>query len=183
MKTSANGRRVLERFEGREYKAYPDPASPLAKARRLGLPFRGLSGAPWTIGVGHTGPEVHEGLVWTDAQIDAALDADLLRFERAVDKLTANRIPTQGQFDAMVLFAFNVGEDIDEDKIAEGLGDSTLLRLYLAGETRAAADEFPKWNKAGGQVMLGLRRRRAAERELFLGNTAETAIRVAELIH
>lgn len=55
-------RAQLERFEGRRYRAYPDPLT---------------HGEPWTIGVGHTGPEVHEGLEWTDAQIDAALDADI----------------------------------------------------------------------------------------------------------
>lgn len=49
-------------FEGREHKAYPDPLT---------------GGAPWTIGVGHTGPEVHEGLVWTDEQIDQAFVADI----------------------------------------------------------------------------------------------------------
>lgn len=53
-------------FEGREHHAYPDPLT---------------GGEPWTIGVGHTGPEVHEGLVWTDAQIDAAFEADCLEVE------------------------------------------------------------------------------------------------------
>jgi lysozyme len=57
-----NLRQQIEGFEGREYMAYPDPLT---------------RGDPWTIGVGHTGPEVHRGLVWTDAQIDAALDADI----------------------------------------------------------------------------------------------------------
>lgn len=53
---------MLERDEGREHAAYPDP---LTRAE------------PWTIGIGHTGPEVHRGLVWTDAQIDAAFAADV----------------------------------------------------------------------------------------------------------
>lgn len=53
---------VIRREEDRKYAAYPDP---LTKAE------------PWTIGEGHTGPEVHEGLVWTDAQIDAAKAADI----------------------------------------------------------------------------------------------------------
>lgn len=52
---------MLEREEGRVHEAYPDP---LTKAD------------PWTIGIGHTGPEVHKGLVWTDAQIDAAYQRD-----------------------------------------------------------------------------------------------------------
>lgn len=70
-------RTQIERFEGRRYEAYPDPLSPLAAARRAGKPTEGLSGDPWTIGIGHTGPEVHEGLVWTDAEIDAAFTIDL----------------------------------------------------------------------------------------------------------
>jgi lysozyme len=57
-----NVRDQIEGFEGRRNEAYPDPLT---------------HGEPWTIGVGHTGPEVHEGLVWTDEQIDAAFDADL----------------------------------------------------------------------------------------------------------
>ena len=56
----------IESEEGRRYRAYPDPDT---------------KAAPWTIGVGHTGPEVHEGLVWTDAQIDAALTSDIARAE------------------------------------------------------------------------------------------------------
>jgi lysozyme len=57
-----NLREQLIGFEDWVHKAYPDPIS---------------KGDPWTIGAGHTGPEVHEGLVWTDEQISAALDADI----------------------------------------------------------------------------------------------------------
>ena len=58
-----NLRQQLIDFEGYEHDAYPDPIS--------------ADGKPFAIGVGHTGPEVHDGLRWTDAQIDAALDADM----------------------------------------------------------------------------------------------------------
>jgi len=58
-----NLRQQLIDFEGYEHDAYPDPIS--------------ADGKPFTIGVGHTGPEVHDGLRWTDAQIDVALDADM----------------------------------------------------------------------------------------------------------
>jgi len=67
-----NLRDQLEAFEGRRYEAYPDPIT---------------GGAPWTIGVGHTGPEVHEGLVWNDDQIDAALTMDI---ENATQECIAN---------------------------------------------------------------------------------------------
>jgi len=53
-----NCQQQITSFEGREHKAYQDT---------LGV---------WTIGIGHTGPEVHAGLVWTDEQIDAAFEAD-----------------------------------------------------------------------------------------------------------
>lgn len=181
-RVSPDGLLVLRYFEGREREAYPDPASPRAIARRKGLPTLGLSGAPWTIGTGHTGPEVCEGLVWTDAQIDAAEAADLLRFERDVETLVGAHPIKQGQFDALTLFAFNVGSDIDDDTKAEGLGDSTLLRKFLAGDILGAAAEFPKWDRAGGVPVLGVHRRRVAEQVLFNGHTAATAIAMAKLI-
>jgi lysozyme len=167
MKVSPEGRRVLEYFEGRRNDAYPDPAT---------------GGDPWTIGVGHTGPEVFKGLVWTDELVDKVLSADLAKFEQQVEQLIAGHSATQGQFDALTMFAFNVGADIDADTIAEGLGDSTLLRKFLAGDMAGAAAEFAKWDKAAGKSMKGLRRRRAAERELFNGATAATAIRVAQMV-
>jgi len=156
MNVSPEGRRVLEYFEGRENAAYPDPAT---------------GGDPWTIGVGHTGPEVFKGMVWTDALIDKALSADLQKFEEGAQRLTGE-IP-QGQFDALVLFAFNVG--------LGNLLESTLLRKLRTGDAAGAAHEFERWDKAAGKSMKGLRRRRAAERELFNGATAATAIRIAQM--
>ncbi|MNE64550.1 Lysozyme RrrD [compost metagenome] len=58
-------------------------------------------------------------------------------------------------------FTYNLG--------AANLQSSTLRRLLIAGNYAAAAEQFPRWNKAGGQVLAGLTRRRAAERDLFLG--------------
>jgi len=156
MNVSPEGRRVLEYFEGRRNEAYPDPAT---------------GGDPWTIGVGHTGPEVFKGLVWTDELIDKTLSADVAKFEEGVQRLTGE-IP-QGQFDALVLFAFNVG--------LGNLLESTLLRRLRTGDVAGAAREFERWDKAAGKSMKGLRRRRAAERELFNGATAATAIRVAQM--
>lgn len=166
MNVSPDGKRVLRYFEGRENESYPDP---------------GTGGDPWTIGVGHTGPEVFKGLVWSDEKVDEVESQDLLKFERDVEQLLNGHPCTQGQFDALTLFAFNVGPDIDADTLPEGLGDSTLLRKFLAGDVIGAAAEFAKWDKAGGKSMKGLRRRRAAERELFNGATAASAIRVAQM--
>lgn len=53
---------------------------------------------------------------------------------------------------------------------------STLVKKFNAGDKQGAADEFPKWNKGGGKVMKGLQRRRWAERLVFLGGDADSAI-------
>lgn len=167
MRTSTCGVQVLHYFESCRLKAYPDPGS--------------ANGHPWTIGFGHTGPDVYPGLIWTREQADAAFVADLGRFERDVMQLV--KVPiNQGHFDALVSFAYNVGSDIDTDTIAEGLGDSTLLRKLNAGDFAGAADEFPKWIKNDGKVMLGLRRRRAAERALFQGLSGEQAIAIGKAV-
>ncbi|HHQ4796638.1 lysozyme [Aeromonas hydrophila] len=151
---SVDGVAVAHYFESCKLQAYPDPGS--------------KNGEPWTIGWGHTGPEVKCGLVWTQQQADDTFLVDIARFERDVTNLV--KVPlTQGQFDALVLFAYNVGSDIDADTIAEGLGDSTLLRKLNAGDYEGAALEFRKWNKNDGKVMRGLIRRRAAEECLFRG--------------
>lgn len=161
MRLSRNGIAVAHYFESCKLTAYPDPGS--------------RDGKPWTIGWGHTGPEVHKGLVWTQEQADAQFLIDVARFERDVASLV--KVPlTQGQFDALVLFAYNVGSDIDSDTVAEGLGDSTLLRKLNAGDYEGAALEFRKWNKNDGKVMRGLIRRRAAEECLFRGMGGADAI-------
>ncbi|WP_431648740.1 lysozyme [Enterobacter hormaechei] len=152
MKISNNGLNLIKTYEGLELTAYPDP---------------GTGGAPWTIGYGHTGPEVHAGLVWTQQQAEQALASDVAQFERDVTSLVKVQI-NQNQFDALVSFAYNCGSDIDADDIAEGLGDSTLLKKLNAGDYDGAANEFPKWNRSGGKVMSGLTKRRNAERSLFL---------------
>lgn len=163
MKISSNGVQVMHYFEQCRLEAYPDPGS--------------ADGNPWTIGWGHTRPDVHEGLVWTQEQADAAFVADLETFERGVMGLVKPHL-TQGQFDALVCFAYNVGLDIDADTQAEGLGDSTLLRKVNVEDFAGAAAEFAKWNKNDGKVMRGLIRRRAAEKALFEGMNGDQAIAV-----
>lgn len=161
MRISESGIAVMHHFESCQLKAYPDPGS--------------KSGAPWTIGWGHTGPEVCKGLCWDQQRADAEFVKDLQRFER--DVLSLVKVPlTQGQFDALVSFAYNVGSDIDADTLAEGLGDSTLLRKLNARDYDGAAREFQKWNKNDGKTLRGLTRRRAAEQALFCGYTGEQAI-------
>lgn len=141
---------IIKRAEGLRLEAYLCPAD------------------VWTIGYGHT-KGVKQGDTCTEAQAEAWLREDCGEAERAVARLV--RVPiTDNQFSALVSFAFNVGTDEDADTIAEGLGDSTLLRKLNMGDYIGAANEFPKWNKAGGRVLMGLSTRRAAERNLFLAN-------------
>ncbi len=153
---SAAGSDLIEDFEDDRLEAYPDP---------------GTGGAPWTIGRGHTGPEVHPGLKITQAQSDALFAQDLhVRGENIINAL--DLALTQSQFDALVSFVFNVGPGKKGVKgglveLREG-GPSTLLKMLRAGDYRGAADQFLQWNRAAGKVCNGLARRRAAERALFL---------------
>lgn len=153
MKISADGLAVLKHFEGCQLEAYPDPGSE--------------TGDPWTIGRGHTGPEVHKGLSWTQNIADLALLSDLVKFEDGVTGMVSVQL-MPGQFDALVCFAFNCG--------LAALNTSTLLRKLNAGDYEGAAHEFARWNKNGGRVMRGLVRRRAAEEALFRGLTGKQAI-------
>ena len=160
MKSSINARRIKEYFEGREYKAYPDPGS--------------KNGHPWTIGVGHTGPEVKEGLVWNDQQIDSAFDKDCEKFEK-IANAAVNVTLNQWQFDALVCLIFNIGE--------VAFKKSTLLRKLNAGDFSGAQAEFVRWCFNDGKKMLGLYRRRYAEARLFGGESAEFAINAAAKIN
>jgi lysozyme len=181
MKYSKTGLQLTEISEGCYLRAYPDPASPLGKelqrrglwqnALKTGVIASGLlvlSGAPWTIGVGHTGPEVKYGLVWTQDQADAQLLADVAGAVAAVNRLVnvkaAQNGFTQNEFDALVDFVFNVG--------VGNFAGSTMLKLLNSGNDAAAAAEFEKWDMAGGQHVAGLLRRRLAEKAEFLGTPA-----------
>ena len=142
------GTELVKHFEqchtkigGGKVKAYMDP---------VGIP---------TIGYGHT-KGVRMGQVITLAQAEQILIDDLNIFSKGVIERVRVEL-TQGQYDALVSFAFNVG--------LGALKQSTLLRLLNQGKYDAAAREFPRWCKAGGRKLEGLERRRFAERFLFLG--------------
>jgi lysozyme len=136
LKTSAAGVGAIRLFEGCKLTAYQD------------------TGGVWTIGVGHTGPEVVPGLVWTQAQADVVLGKDLSRFEVAV--AAAVKVPLrQGQFDALVSLAFNIG--------TAAFSGSTLVRKLNAGDVRGAGLQFIVWHKDNGLINNVLLNRRAAE--------------------
>lgn len=91
----------------------------------------------------------------------------LAQFVKDVNLLVTSTI-RQNQFNALVSFAYNVGSDIDVDKIAEGLGDSTLLKKVNANPNdKTIKNEFAKWNKANGKINNGLISRRQLESELY----------------
>lgn len=132
---------LIKEFEGCELTAYRDIAG------------------VWTIGYGHTGPSVVEGLKWTQDRADNQLLADVM--VRAHEVAKACKVdPNENQLAAMVSLAYNIG--------VGAFRRSSVLRLHNEGKFAEAASAFSMWNKAGGQVRAGLTRRRAAETALYL---------------
>jgi lysozyme len=143
MKINDEGKALVKRFEGLRLDAYRCPA--------------GVA----TIGYGSTGPHVRMGMTIAPGEADRLLDKDLARFEMGV-KAMVTGIPTNpDQFSAMVSLAFNIG--------LGAFATSTVLKRHKLGNKIGAGNAFLMWNKAGGQVLKGLMRRREAERELYLG--------------
>lgn len=129
----------------------------------------------WTVGVGHVlypeqgklKLEDRDGFALRDAdnrtftmdEVNGILRSDLARFERGVGQYCPVAL-TQGQFDGLVSFSFNVGLGT--------LQRSTLRQKVLRGDMEGAADEFLKYVLAGGKVLKGLVNRRNDERALFM---------------
>ncbi|MBT8472542.1 MAG: lysozyme, partial [Marinicaulis sp.] len=159
MKTSERGIALIKQFEGLELEAYQDIAG------------------VWTIGYGHTGSDVEPGMRITEREAEALLRRDLRPRENAVDRLT--KVPVnQNEFDALVSFIYNVGISAYER--------STARRRLNRGDRLAAANALTWWNKAtvGGVLreVLGLTRRRAAEKALFLTPANPPIVREPENI-
>jgi len=132
--------RLIRRFEGCRLTPYICPAG------------------VWTIGVGHTGPDVKPFQKITEEKAEALLAADLRKFCFGVSE--AVHVPlTDNQFAALVSFAFNLG--------LGALRKSTLLKKVNNTEYDAVPGELKKWVNAGGAPSLGLIRRRKAEAELW----------------
>ena len=116
----------------------------------------------WTIGIGHT-KGVKQGQLITEAQAITLLKGDLLPCENYVNNLRVCK--TQGQFDALVDFAFNLG--------TAALGRSTLLKYIRLGKAEQyIREQFARWVNAGGKVMPGLVKRRAWEADRYFGKEA-----------
>ena len=146
MQTSDKGIALIKQFEGCRLTAYQD------------------SVGVWTIGYGWTQPvdgkPIRAGMTIKQETAERLLKTGLVSYESDVSRLVKVGL-TQGQFDALVSFTYNLG--------ARSLSTSTLLRKLNAEDYAVAGDEFLRWNKAGGKVLNGLTRRREAERDLFLG--------------
>jgi len=157
MNVSADAIKIIQHHEGIRYKPYRCPAQ------------------LWTIGVGHVlypdqakipmdqrgayplRPE--DNRTFSKDEVNGILRADLQRFERGVAQLIPVRL-TQGQFDACVSFAFNVGLGT--------LQRSTFRQKVLRGEKDAAIASLLQYCKAGGKVLKGLENRRKDEAALFM---------------
>jgi len=137
---------LIQHFEGCRLNAYQD------------------SVGVWTIGWGNTfyedGSRVQAGDSISQARADALFRLIVARFEAGVEK--AAPVATAAQFGAMVSLAYNIG--------LLAFTGSTLLRMHNSGSYAGAAEQFPRWNKAGGRVLDGLTRRRKAERLLYLND-------------
>lgn len=141
-----NGLTLIKHFEGLFLKAYKCPAD------------------VWTIGYGHTGLQHNDGTVFkgrtiTEQDAEELLKYDLAKFAKRVEEGTSVPL-NENQFAALVAFDFNTG----------GFLNSTLRKKLNAGNYGGAADEFLRWDKAGGRTLPGLTRRRKSERNLFLGH-------------
>lgn len=158
MTLSKTGETIIKHFESCRLEAYQDS--------------KGI----WTIGWGNTsyenGNRVKQGDKLSQHRADDLFKRIVQHFVNDVNYLTKSTLLKQHQFDALVSFAYNVGSDIDLDNIAEGLGDSTLLKLIKINPNHPEIpSQILKWNKSKGKVLAGLTRRRKAEAHLYV--TAE----------
>jgi lysozyme len=156
MKTSDKAIEMIKHDEGVRTKPYQCPA------------------LLWTVGVGHVIDPTHARVpladrkalpipagwdrVLTMEEVNEILKKDLQRFESGVLRLCPGTT-SQGQFDALVSFSFNVG--------LGNLQNSTLRMKHNRKDYEGAAEEFLKWTKAGGKVLPGLVKRRKGEQALY----------------
>ena len=141
MQLSKTGIELLKHFEGCELKAYQD------------------SVGVWTIGYGHT-KGIYEGLEITQLEAEKMLQDELPEYEGYItDKVVP--MLQQHEYDALVCWVYNLGPT--------NLSSSTLLKRLNAGEFDDVPFQMKRWDKAGGQPLLGLTRRSNAEALLFKG--------------
>lgn len=141
MTPSKNAIDLIKHFEGCKLEAYQD------------------SVGVWTVGFGTTGPGIVEGLTITQPTAEAMLKGHLNEIGMSLTDIVGNKL-SQDKFDACISFIYNLGTG--------AFKKSTMLKLIKENKMAEAAEEFPKWVKAGGKTLPGLVKRRQAEKELFL---------------
>ena len=133
---------LIKRFESCRLQAYLDA---------VGIP---------TIGWGHTGPEVHLGLVWLQQQADDVFMQDLLhKAEIPLNSMLAGFDLSGNQYSALCSLTYNIGSG--------AFRGSTLLADIHSGNLDDVPAQFLRWDKAGGAVLPGLLARRKAEADLW----------------
>lgn len=148
LKLSDAGKNLLKQLEGFRQEAYLDEANVA------------------TIGYGTTrysdDRPVVMGDIVTESEADELLIKDIQWAQAAVNNLVEHELE-QHQFDALVVFVYNVGES--------AFTSSTLLRKLNDQYSLDTEDEFQRWIWAGGKISIGLINRRIKERDLFLGRS------------
>lgn len=148
MKTSQSGLTFIKLFEGFIAKPYLCPA---------GVPTIGYGSTRYTDG---TKVSLHDPAI-TEKEATELFQRTLVNYEQAVNKVARVELE-QHQFDALVSLCYNIGE--------RNFCTSTLVKLLNEGKgAEVVAEQFLRWNKAGGLVISGLTRRRMAEKAMFLG--------------
>lgn len=142
MKVGEKGLALIKESEGLRLKAYKCPAG------------------VWTIGYGHTGKDVVAGMEISESRAVALLKQDLRVAEVYLNSLGINF--SQNAFDSLCSFIYNLG--------VGAFSKSTLRKKIVAkADDEAITDEIVKWVNAGGKPLIGLKRRRVKEANLFLG--------------
>jgi lysozyme len=139
MQISQEGLALIKKFEGCELEAYKCPAG------------------VWTIGYGHT-KDVKEGDKINKDEANYLLQEEMIEFESYIDDMVEVEL-NQSQYDALCAWVYNLGPS--------NLGSSTLLKVLNEGKYEEVPQQIKRWNKANGEVLTGLIRRREAEALLF----------------
>jgi lysozyme len=145
MELSETGLELIKRFEGFRERAYLDAAG----LPTIGYGHRLLNPAQYPDGIG-------------EQEAATMLRSDVQDAIRTIERMVTVPL-TQGQFDALVDFVFNLG--------CERLKRSTLLRALNGGRYQAAGEQLLRWDLIQGQENLGLRARRLAELKLWNAST------------
>tara|TARA_R100000234_G_C4966553_1_gene164174 strand:- start:145 stop:582 length:438 start_codon:yes stop_codon:yes gene_type:complete len=141
MNISKEGLSLIKKFEGCELEAYLCPAG------------------VWTIGYGHT-KDVKEGDKINKDEADYLLQEEMIEYESYINDFV--EVPLeQNQFDALCSWVYNLGPT--------NLKNSTMLRVLNEEKYADVPQEIKRWNKAGGEVLDGLIKRREAEAKMFAG--------------